>query len=260
MKTRFLLMALLLAPFLAAQEEPCDPVFPPDSCDSTVAGVTPIPEPVLLIGLESYWTMSEATGVTRADSQNSNDFTVTTGPATQVAGLLGNATDQATLDASGYTGGVDGHTIGWWQEILNAGAPSVRSFLTFTGQGSVSVVADSGQTNFGVSIPGRPSGVPAATTYNAPNSGRLWLFFVVVVESTGIRTYQGDDLGTALDARTVAFPTGGDSFVAPTALNFLMGTPFGGQIQDDTFQYSRPLTAGEVALLYNGGAGNALYP
>ena len=129
-------------------------------------------------GLEHYWPMDEATGVTRVDRQGSNDFTVTTGPATQVAAHLGNGTDNSTLDASSFTAGPDGYSVGWWQEAVNAGAPSFRAFYTFTGQGIVLVSADVGQSNIDIRINGRPSGVTKGHIFAAPYNPEFWLSLI----------------------------------------------------------------------------------
>lgn len=208
-------------------------------------------------GLEHYWPMDEATGVTRVDRQGSNDFTVTTGPATQVAAHLGNGTDNSTLDASSFTAGPDGWSLVWWQEALNAGTPTIAATYAFTGQGSVLCTADVGQTNVAITVSGRPGGVAKGHTYAAPFTPEVWHFFALVVDAAGVRTYQGDDTGTALDEQFNAWDSG-DSFVAPTGINLTAGTPWLGIVLDDMAQYSKPIVLSVVEALYNGGVGVAL--
>lgn len=256
---RFLLLALLVSPLLFGQDtDDYYSVYPPEGV-STAVGITPVfHDPLVEDRLEHYWPMDEATGATRVDRVGSNDFTVTTGPATQVAAHLGNGTNVATLTASSFTVGPDGYSVGWWQEAVNAGAPSLRAFYTFTGQGTQSVTASSGQSNIQTAINGRPGGVAKGHLFAAPYNPEFWHFIVIVVDSAGVTSYQGDDTGTALDEQFDAWDSG-DSFVAPTGYSLDFST-FTGLTLDDMFQYSRPLTSADVSNLYNAGAGNPLFP
>ena len=89
MKTRFLLLALLLAPLLVAAQEPCGTVFPPDACDTAVSGVSPVPDPPLSTAV-ACWNLDEAANVTRVDSCGSADLTDASSNTGVVAGINNN--------------------------------------------------------------------------------------------------------------------------------------------------------------------------
>ncbi len=224
---------------------------------SEVSAYLPITPFDPLASLEHYWTMSEATGATRVDSVGSNDVLVSTGPATQVAGHLGNASQDFIFDmTSGLTVGAAGYTFGWWEEAQNAGAPTVVGIWSLGGEGFGLISASPGMSNIQVSITGRPSGGGNSVIQNLPVAPEAWHFICIVVDSAGVTSYGGDDTGAALTVVTNAF-AGGDSFVAPGAFNMDHSQP--GVILDDMFQYSVPLSAANVAALYNGGAGVAIF-
>lgn len=213
--------------------------------------ITPFDE---FADLEHYWKMDEATGVTRADSVASNDFIVSLG-ATQVAGHLGNATDTAELDASSFTAGAPGYTVGWWEEAVSAGAPTARGQLLLGTplQCVTTISADVGVTTLQTILFGRPSAGSNTVLQSLPTAGRTWHFHVVVVDEIGLTTYGGDDLGTTLVVLADAF-AGGDSFIAPDDATFDFSL-----IVDDMFQYSIPLDLAGVTALYNGGAGVPIF-
>ena len=119
MKTRLLLLALLVAPLLTAQETTCPTVFPPDSCDASVVGVSPVPDPPLTTGAVACWNLDEAVGLTRVDDCGSNDLTEGTGDdVTIIAGRNNNGILAGSFPDSCLTGAIvpmaNEWTVNFW--------------------------------------------------------------------------------------------------------------------------------------------------
>lgn len=78
---RLLLCLLLLGGAVAADDDACLSVWPPDSCinDEQPTGVSVIPEPPLSANTVSCYDFNESAGATRVDGCGSNDLTEGTG-------------------------------------------------------------------------------------------------------------------------------------------------------------------------------------
>jgi len=217
-------------------------------------------------GLVGWWTMNEGSGTaSTADlSGFANTGFLTNSPAwtngVVGSGLRLNGTNQ--LVASGTPTPVLPFSASAWVSFSVTNATQWVLSKTDFGANKRSWHfgwANSGVWNFGASTNGLTPSINYTWSYGLPTN--VWLHLVFVYNDAAANKVNVFVNGAVLPAPTKVADTGGtpfDSglslFIGASLSSGAISSPLNGTI-DDVRIYSRALTAEEVRMLYNGGAG-----
>jgi Concanavalin A-like lectin/glucanases superfamily len=221
--------------------------------------VSSLPSNGLLNNLQAYWKMDNAVAGPRVNSVSTNNTLDDSVYNIQgVTGIIGNAayydysfggTDSALQNYTPTLSLTSGYTISAWLKITGSQLGNFQSaFGVFVGAGGPQTVLDGdGQMYYDKGAPGDNQ----VTSYPPLD---VWFHYVMVFDSNTLVFAvweNGYQIGTAtLDANYGPVT----EIRAFNAVAVVADQPFNGAIDEVGF-WNRPLSASEIAALYNNGAG-----
>jgi len=241
MKKVFIFILFLLTVSLSGQ-------IIPGVTASAGSAVTPS---TLLTGLVSYWTLDEASGAA-IDSKALTNLAVYNATQNQ-AGFNGSSTAYTFNGTTSYLGNIDAtyeipvsFTVSAWVKTTTTGVYKFAVSNYHDPDGWCLGMTDNGTLDFEVNT-GYVMSVAAINTGS-------WVHIVGVWNGTNVICFQNGVKATGSAQATVTYDVNSRFQVGSReSASFWNGSI------DEVAIWSRALTDGEVALLYNGGTGR-IYP